>query len=108
MKAFVVNIQNDIGPFLYIGRPRTGKLWRFGNPFAIGPDGTRALVIKKFRHWLLDGNSFRNVEATEKRRVWILNNLHKLSGQKLGCFCKPLECHGDVLLEVMERNSVSP
>lgn len=39
---------------IYIGRPKSGRDWGFGNPFVIGVDGTRAEVIEKYRNWLED------------------------------------------------------
>lgn len=66
---------------VYIGR---GSKW--GNPFAIGRDGTRAQVIQKYRHHL-----------TEEMK---LEARRELRGKDLVCFCSPQACHGDVLLEV--------
>ncbi len=64
----------------YIGRPS-----KWGNPFTIGPDGTRAQVIEKFR------------ESVRGREAEIRKELH---GRHLICWCKPKPCHGDVLLEI--------
>jgi hypothetical protein len=30
-----------------------------------------------------------------------LNRLHELKGKTLGCWCKPLACHGDVLIRLI-------
>lgn len=70
---------------VYIGR---GSIW--GNPFVIGKDGTREEVIEKYREYA----------ATNKV---IIDNLPKLDGKILGCFCAPLPCHGDVLAEMLEN-----
>ena len=73
-------------PFdVYIGRPS-----KWGNPFEIGPDGTRAEVIEKYREWLL-------------AQPELLSQLHELKGKTLGCWCSPLPCHGDVLVELIDR-----
>jgi hypothetical protein len=73
-------------PFdIYIGRPS-----KWGNPFVIGKDGTREEVIIKYRKWLLS-----NPE--------LLKQLPELNGKTLGCWCKPLACHGDVIKEVAEE-----
>jgi len=69
---------------VYIGR---GGPW--GNPFVIGRDGTRAEVI-----WLF--NEFFTM-SDDPRAQWMRDNIHTLKGKKLGCFCKPKPCHGDVL-----------
>jgi len=69
-------------PFdVYIGRPS-----KWGNPFTIGRDGTRAEVIDKFERWLLSHPT-------------LFSDLHELEGKVLGCWCTPKACHGDVLLK---------
>ena len=70
---------------VYIGR---GSKW--GNPYSIGVDGTREIVIAKYKRWLLN-------------QPPLLNELGQLKGKVLGCWCKPLACHGDVLVELLER-----
>lgn len=77
----VVN-KNRGGVGVYIGR---GSL--FGNPFRIGPDGSRPEVIEKYRVWFLE----RIADPLFRREVW------ELEGKSLICFCSPLACHGDVL-----------
>jgi hypothetical protein len=69
---------------VYIGRPS-----KWGNPFAIGPDGGRAEVIAKYREWV-------------QKQPRLMASLHELRGKRLGCFCKPKACHGDVLRELVE------
>ena len=70
---------------VYIGR---GSIW--GNPFKIGPDGTRKEVIEKYREYILN-----NPELMAK--------LPELKGKVLGCYCKPKACHGDVLVELIHE-----
>lgn len=80
----VVNKRKD--PFdVYIGR---GSIW--GNPFIIGKHGSRKEVTQKYRKRL------RNNQE-------LLGRLHHLDGKTLGCFCKPLACHGDVLVEEVAK-----
>lgn len=67
---------------VYIGRPS-----KWGNPFAIGKDGTRKEVIEKYRQYIL---------SNEK----LMKDLPELEGKVLGCWCKPKACHGDVLKEL--------
>ncbi len=69
---------------VYIGRPS-----KWGNPFAIGRDGSRAEVIAKFEVYARD--RFRDAELLE------------LDGKTLGCFCAPLPCHGDVLIQLVQE-----
>ncbi len=69
---------------VYIGRPS-----KWGNPFVIGPDdGTRAEVISKYNQWLLSHPTIISQAKIE------------LKGKDLICFCAPLPCHGDILLQV--------
>ena len=70
---------------VYIGR---GSKW--GNRFVIGRDGNREEVIKKYREWILKNDD-------------LLNCLGELKGKVLGCYCKPLPCHGDVLVELVDE-----
>ena len=67
---------------VYIGRPS-----KWGNPFVIGRDGTRADVIRKYEEYILS-------------KPDLLADLHELRGKVLGCYCAPLPCHGDVLLRL--------
>ncbi len=64
---------------VYIGRPS-----KWGNPFVVGRDGTRAQVIERYERWL--------VEQPE-----LVAALPELAGKTLGCWCAPQGCHGDVL-----------
>jgi len=81
----VVNIDKDESYDVYIGR---GSKW--GNPYAIGFDGDRDEVIRKFHYDFERGFlKFSKSEALE------------LSGKTLGCHCKPAACHGDVLAEFL-------
>ncbi len=70
---------------VYIGR---GSRW--GNPFRIGKDGTRDEVLEKYRQYILANPD-------------LILHLPELLGKTLGCWCKPLRCHGDILNEILER-----
>lgn len=74
----VVHIKE--GCDIYIGRPS-----KWGNPYHIGLDGDRNEVINKYRTYLLHST--------------LIKDLHELYGKRLGCFCHPRKCHGDVLVE---------
>lgn len=81
----VVNIKKEKCD-IYIGR---GSKW--GNPFYIGKDGNRKKVIEKYKYYILN-------------KPKLLNNLNELKNKKLGCYCKPLACHGDILKELIDAN----
>ena len=65
-----------------------------GNPFTIGVDGTREEVIARFE-----------VYAREmlESGAWTRESILALRGQRLGCWCAPRACHGDVLLNIAEE-----
>lgn len=70
----------------YIGRGS-----RFGNPYLIGPDGTREDVVVKHK---------KDFDNNPKLREAVWN---ELKGETLGCFCKPLACHGDTYVEYIKE-----
>ena len=74
---------------VYIGR---GSV--FGNQFHIGKDGNRMEVIEKYRVYFN-----RRVVKDLKFRDAVMG----LRGKALGCYCKPLACHGDVIVEYLKK-----
>lgn len=68
---------------VYIGRPS-----KFGNPFAIGRNGSRERVVEKYERFLLSRPDL--IEAAKR----------ELKGKNLICWCAPYACHGDVLLRI--------
>lgn len=77
---------------VYIGR---GSKW--GNPFTHKPlSGTKAEFQVSTRE-----------ESVESYRSWVLGQpellrcLPELKGKRLGCFCKPKSCHGDILADLV-------
>ena len=77
---------------VYIGR---GSKW--GNPFS-HKKGTQAKFVVGSRE-----------EAIEKYREYILSqqdlidSLPELKDKVLGCWCAPKSCHGDVLIELVNK-----
>lgn len=80
MKTKVVNLHKEQYD-IYIGR---GVKW--GNPFRIGIDGDRKECIDKYREYAI----IKGIDNEARK---------ELKGKILGCFCKPLACHGDILAE---------
>ncbi|MGX4641987.1 DUF4326 domain-containing protein [Massilia sp. SYSU DXS3249] len=87
----VINIKKDLrfagiksnAEYEYIGR---GSYW--GNPYSMFAEGeSREEVIRKYKYDF-DYEKFPNKKKSE---------VFKLAGKRLGCFCKPEACHGDVL-----------
>lgn len=89
---------------VYIGR---GSKW--GNPFS-HKEGTKAeflvedrgMAISAYRRYLWDNLRTGRLKPEE---------LLELDGKRLGCFCKPQDCHGDVIVAAInwlkERNNAS-
>lgn len=83
----VANLKTDKYTF-YIGRAGYGlEESIFHNPFKISDDCTRELSIQLYEKY---------VRSDEKLMMCI----PLLKGQVLGCWCKPLACHGDVLVKL--------
>ena len=93
MKTTVVHNKKE--PYdVYIGR---GSKW--GNPFTHKQGtaarhivSTRDEAIAAYREYILNGNGKH-----------LLYDLHELKGRILGCWCKPLACHGDILAELADK-----
>lgn len=89
----VVNVRTS-GYDIYIGRANsrwgfTRSFW--ANPYTTRPDGdTREEVIAKYRALVMSSPS-------------AMSRLGELRGMRLGCWCKPLPCHGDVLVELFKE-----
>ena len=75
-----------------IGRPS-----KWGNPFT-HKDGTRAVEVVESRDEAID----RYKEYLESNEE-LMNSLHELKYKTLGCWCKPLRCHGDILAEKVRK-----
>lgn len=78
-----VSLLDDV---VYIGRPS-----KWGNPFVVNKHGTRDECVQAYREWMNPDNPLYAEAQVELR------------GRDLICFCKPLACHGDVLLEIANK-----
>ena len=94
MTTIVVNIQRE--PFdVYIGRAGHWQDGYFGNPFTVKDHGTNAIRLYR------DHFATRvRIDAEFRRRVI------EVRGKRLGCFCKPRPCHGDVIAEWVDAQPV--
>tara|TARA_R110000765_G_scaffold7963_7_gene26128 strand:+ start:3823 stop:4089 length:267 start_codon:yes stop_codon:yes gene_type:complete len=70
---------------------RISRPSKWGNPFEIGKDGTRDEVIIKYENWIVN-------------QPELMESLHELEGKKLGCWCSPKKCHGDVLIMLLNES----
>lgn len=88
----VVNKKHGIPFDIYIGR---GSHW--GNPFshrygtmARYKVDTREEAIRCYEEWI-------------RNQPELMKSLPELKGKVLGCYCKPLTCHGDVLIKLINE-----
>ncbi len=81
----VFNKRTDTIPddAVFVGRPS-----KWGNPYRIGTHGNRSQVVAYYRAYLFSTHWL----AMEAKR--------ELKGKNLVCWCSPLPCHADVLLEM--------
>lgn len=89
------------GGIVFIKNEETGTKERFpkqhsqfANPFKIGKDGDRDTIIQKYETYLREKLSNNND---------FKHDLLALKGKTLGCWCKPENCHGDVILKLIEE-----
>ena len=92
------NDQNNV----YIGRkgvlildkkryPEKDSIW--ANPYKINKNNDRADVINKYEIYIRE----------KLEDDYYKEELLKLRGKNLGCWCKPESCHGDVLIKLIEE-----
>lgn len=111
-RPIVVHVDDPRGWDRYIGRtvPSRGLAASvYANPFRVGPDGSRAEVLAKYRQHLRD-----HPEIVERARREIK------PGDRIACWCKdPMrswqtalpfyvhldkekDCHGDIVADIVE------
>lgn len=85
---------------VYIGRDMThyvpgavGSKWQ--NPFKLDDQG-RDVCTEKYKQYLLN-------DQTKYDGKTLLESIEELRGKTLGCWCKPEQCHGDVLVQILMR-----
>ena len=73
---------------VYIGRPSgdiDGSL--FQNPYSLN-DFDRATAISKYKEHIFS-------------KPELMNEVESLRGKKLGCYCYPEDCHGQILIDIL-------
>lgn len=90
----VLNKKTDAIPpgAVYIGRPSI-----FGNPYRIGKSMTRETVIGLYRNYF---KMRLRTDPDFKKAV------DSLKGKDLVCWCAPLSCHGDVIVEYLRNQNL--
>ena len=63
---------------------------KWGNPFVLrdDSDSERQHSIARYREWIMT-------------RPELMASLEELRGKRLACWCAPLPCHGDVLVDLL-------
>ena len=102
LKEWMKDVNN-----VYIGRgcilvidgiryPKENSIW--ANPYKINDSTgiTRNDVLEKYRTYIIQKIE-NNYELKQK--------LLQLKGKILGCWCKPDGCHGDILVELIDKYS---
>lgn len=70
---------------VYVGRPTA-----FGNPFIVGKDGKQGECVELYRSWIW-----------HPEQKWLREKImNELRGKDLICWCAPLDCHADVIMEI--------
>lgn len=82
---------------IYIGRPSI-----LSNPFPITSYDNRKESLRKFKIYLKQQIILRTKVYHELRRIQILEEKNPNKIIRLLCFCKPLPCHGDILVQKLE------
>jgi len=78
---------------VYIGRAGKGKDGYYGNPFPLKAEEARGATIERYREYF-----YERIKNDPMFKEMIL----QLKGKRLGCFCKPHPCHGDVIKEYLD------
>ena len=85
----VVNLRKEYFD-IYIGRPSI-----FGNPKKV--DKLRPLSRDEAIAWYRK-YFYKKIKTDPKFKFAV----ERLRGKILGCYCKPLPCHGDIIVEYLE------
>jgi hypothetical protein len=81
-----------VGCDVYIGRSMNQGGWRlptsiWANPFKLS-EHSREEVLRLYEEYV-------------RKKPELMGRLHELRGKRLGCWCAPLPCHGDVLVKLL-------
>lgn len=90
METTVVNVKTESAD-VYCGRP---SIW--GNPHVIGSGLSRTEAIARYK------KTFYDMMKDE----FYIQEIEKLRGKKIGCWCKPKPCHLDVISEYLNSNQL--
>jgi len=87
----VVNMKTCIPPWGQEGDVRIDRATKWGNPYPITDTTSRSDVLFRYVFYLRNA-----IESGE------LNIAELSTAKRLGCWCKPRPCHGDILKKAIE------
>ena len=95
--AIVVHLKRKNGAIIqdcdvYIGRACNMGGWKlpqskWHNPYSVKIYGENAIPL--YENYI--------------RQSPLMNEIEELCGKRLGCWCKPNPCHGDVLVKILQE-----
>jgi hypothetical protein len=101
----VVHLKRQAGQIVqdcdvYIGRTCYMGGWQLDespwhNPFNIKTYGSSEIILAKYEDYI-------------RNHPELLRRLPELIGKRLGCWCKPNSCHGDILIKLIKEQFASP
>lgn len=97
MKLHTVNINKyDLEDYIYIGRPS-----KYGSPFSSKNKNIADFQVDNKSESMLKCEEFfnQNPQIIDD----LIQELKEKNFFKLGCFCAPKPCHGDILIELIEK-----
>jgi len=97
MRTLVINMRDGevlraaraTGRLVEIGRPSI-----FGNPYTVEAYG-RPGALQRFRAYF---------EERIQEDASFKSEVEGLRGKVLGCYCKPLDCHGDIYVRYLDQD----
>jgi len=92
----VVNMRTCDPPWGQPGDVRIDRATQWGNPYPITDVDTRLQVIGKYSFYL---------KAAIERKELDIREI--ANAKRLGCWCKPKACHGDVLKKAIDEHNKS-
>lgn len=106
----VVHIRHTTPDAIYIGRAMPAynlAASPLGNPYRLTDESKRAEVLEQYRRWLW--RSIKGATPDSLADTPQMRELHRLyliwqetGALKLGCWCAPRLCHGDVIKSALE------
>lgn len=90
MPPIVVNMRTCDPPWGQPGDVRIDRATKWGNPYPITRTDDRASVITKYAFYLKHCIDNEGLDLSELK-----------DAKRLGCWCKPKACHGDVIVKAM-------